>query len=291
MRKTLLFALLVGLLLIGILVWRLVHYSGEIATDLSFGWIAFLARVVPQLDVRWDGVAVLGIGLVGLAVVGHYLLCWLSRELGKGTEQLRRPWRIRWTLALVGLVILMFTAGISMIGVTHQTVWLIRSDEPLFGQEVPRFYATTSAANMNIVGMGVSNHSDVYRRLPTQWRQESDRPRQSWVTKILPFLGYGIDTIDLRRAWDDPVNAPSFRAIIPELCNPEFRTPPLRDERGFGLNHYAGNSRIFDRQERLAFDGVRNGATNILMIGEVNARLCRGVDLRTAEIPPTESTR
>ena len=272
MRKTLLFALSVGLVLVGILVWRFMHYSGEVGTDLAFGWIAFLARVVPDLEVRWDGVAVFGIGLVGLTIVGHCLLRWLSREMGKGTEHSWRPWRIRWTVTLVGFVILMFTAGIAMIGAIHQMVWLFRSDEPLFGQDLPRFYATTSAVNLKIVGLGVSNHSDVYKTLPTQWRLEAGRPRQSWVTQILPFLGYSSESIDPRREWDDPVNAPSFRAIIPELCNPEFRTPPLRDPHGFGLNHYAGNSRIFDRLARLTIDSVRDGAANTLMIGEVNVR-------------------
>jgi hypothetical protein len=271
-RKTPLFALLFGLLLIWILVWPLVHHSGEIALDLSFGWIAFLVRVVPQLDVRWDGVAVFGVGLSGLAIVGHYLLRWLSRELGKGAEQTRRPWRLRWTLAIAGFVIVMFTAGISMIGATHQTVWLFRSDEPLFGQDVPRPYGITSAVNLKIMGMVVSNHSDGHHTLPTQWREEPDMPRQSWVTQILSYLNYSTEAIDRRREWNDPVNAPSFRAIIPEVCNPQFRAPPLRDQHGFGLNHYAGNSRIFDRQERLPIDSVPDRAANTLMIGEVNSR-------------------
>ena len=272
MRKTLLFALLVGFLLLGILVWRGVHPSGEIGTDLAFGWIMFLIRVVPTLEVRWDGVAMLGIGLVGLTIVAHYLLRWLSREMGSGTEHPRRPWRIRWTVAVVGFVILMFTAGISMIGATHQMVWLFRSDEPLFGQDLPQWYGTTSTEHLKMVGLGVSDHSDVYRTLPTQWRAEPDRPAQSWVTQILPFLNYSTDTIDLRREWNDPVNAHNFRAIIRELCNPQFRAPPLRDQHGFGLNHYAGNSRIFDRQKRLPIDSVQDGAANTLMIGEVNSR-------------------
>ena len=52
----------------------------------------------------------------------------------------------------------------------------------------------------------------------------------------------------------------------------EFRNPPLRDRRGFGLNHYAGNSQIFDRQEQFSIDSVRDGMANTLMVGEVNGR-------------------
>ena len=51
--------MIIGLGLIGILFWRLAHHSGEIGTDLVFGWFAFLARVVPNVQVRWDGVAAL----------------------------------------------------------------------------------------------------------------------------------------------------------------------------------------------------------------------------------------
>ena len=59
-----------GLMVAVLLVWRMVHPSGEIGTDLLFGWIAFLARVVPQMEVRWDGLAILGVGLIALIALG-----------------------------------------------------------------------------------------------------------------------------------------------------------------------------------------------------------------------------
>lgn len=264
---------LVGIILVAILVWGSAHHSGEIAASLAFGWIAFLARVGPHLDVRWDGVAVLGLGLVAITLISHYLLRWFARESGRSGEAVPPAWRIRWTVVLVSFVIVMFAAGISITGAAHQLVWLLRSDEPLFGKDLPRSQRGTSAERLRFMRFAVENYSDTYGTLPTQRGENAARPKQSWVTQTLPFLGYSIETIDERREWDDPLNAHNFRAIIPEICNPQFRTPPLRDRRGFALNHYAGNNRIFDRQERLSLHRMQEEAVDILMIGEVNSRL------------------
>jgi hypothetical protein len=88
-------------------------------------------RVVPQLQVRWDLVVSTAIYMLLLVGGGHFFLRWLYRKLQPG----ERPWRIGWTLRGFTLVLLMFVAGIAMVGMTHQTVWIARSPEPMFTQD------------------------------------------------------------------------------------------------------------------------------------------------------------
>lgn len=256
---------------LAVIAWRLVHHSGEVATDLLFGWAVFLVRVIPQLQLRWDGMTVFGIGLLGLVLLSQYLFHWLAGEMPSGADRAPAPWRWRWTIGIVGFVILMFTAGISVTGAVHQTVWLLESDQPLFGQGLP---ATPHGSVRRLEGLeeGLAAYASTWHTLPTHWQASADRPKHSWVTQILLFLNYSTEDIEMDRAWDDPINARHFRAVLPEVCNPQFRTPPLHDPRGFGLNHYAGNTHIFDRSQPVSAERVSAGAANVLLIGEVNSQ-------------------
>src|SRR5690606_3172523 len=156
-------------------------------------------------------------------------------------------WRFRWTIGLLGCVILTFVAGIAMVGITHQFAWLLTAQKPLFGRSL-NVSRTDSKSNMRILGWGVLNASDVHGFPARNVTSRSGVP-QSWVLDVLPYLGAGYETweIDTERAWNDPGNAKHFQSLIPELLNPSFRNAPLRDGNGFGLNHYAGNSELFDR--------------------------------------------
>jgi len=253
-----------ALLAIGGLVLLVADPTDEIIFDIAFGWIAFCVRVLPMLRVRFDGLAVFFVGLIGMMLLSHYLLAWIYRE----TSGEPRSWRIKWTLALVGLVVVMFVAGTSMIGASHQIAWLAQSEEPMFGEELKKH----GGHELRFIHLGVVNSSDVGNTLPTQWRETPNQPRHSWVTQVLPYLNYYSETLDMQREWDDPVNASSFRAVLPELINPELRTPPLRDKEGFGLNHYAGNSRLLDREEKLSADDLRNDQSQLILVGEVNSQ-------------------
>lgn len=249
-------------------IWYGAHHSGQVVAELMFGWIGFLWRVVPQLTVRWDGLVIFGIGLAGMVLLSHSLLRWLTSELRKGAEPPPPAWRFRSTVALVGLILVMFIAGVSMIGVVHQSAWLVQSDEPLFGEALGNPYGGAVRIDLKVLGLGVHNSIYSYDTLPTQWDRE--QPPQSWVTQILFDLNYTNEQIDMTRPWDDPVNAPAFRSVIPKLVNSELRTPPLRDERGYALNHFAGNSLILDQQQKLAIQDITDGTSHTLLIGEVN---------------------
>jgi prepilin-type processing-associated H-X9-DG protein len=93
---------------------------------LLTGWAFFIQRVFPQVRVRWDAVISFVVYAVLLIAGSHLFLSWLYRQMGAG------KWHKRWTLSGFCLVILMFAAGIAMIGVVHQTTWLVRSPLPIY---------------------------------------------------------------------------------------------------------------------------------------------------------------
>lgn len=71
------------------------------------------------------------IGCLALLGVGsHLFLSWLYRS-SDATEGQPRVWARRWTVAILSVLMLMFTAGISVVGATHQTIWLMTSPEPM----------------------------------------------------------------------------------------------------------------------------------------------------------------
>jgi prepilin-type processing-associated H-X9-DG protein len=272
MKKLLLVvAVLAGLIaiFIALRLWQDVHPSGEIGSDLTFGWIAFLWRVLPSVRIQWDGVAIFTGASITLILILHSFLSWLTTATENQESTPKPRWRWKWTIALTAVVLAIFVAGISVVGVTHQSYWLATSNEPLYGLDRPWHFRGYSPNNLKQAALSVHNTIDADNAFPSQWR---NGPKQSWGTQILPYVSY-VDDIDRTLEWNDPKNVRHFRAIIPMLCNPQFRTPPFRDRNGFGLNHYAGNTHLFDRTDRFTFEeAAKGGAANTLLIGEVNTQ-------------------
>jgi hypothetical protein len=101
---------------------------------LLTGWAVFLWRVVPNVAIDWFGVVLALASLAGLAGGMHYFCVWLHREIAlkknardpKAAETRVVPgiWRLRSTLSILGIVVLLFVAGIAAVGSVHQLVWL-----------------------------------------------------------------------------------------------------------------------------------------------------------------------
>ena len=175
-------------------------------------------------------------------------------------------------MALVGFIVLMFVTGIAVTGATHQIAWLFRSPEPLFGESVEQYYHAPSKFNLMELGLGARNFGDVYRQFPSRTAGERTSVPQSWATQIVPFINFSFgNAYDPQLPWDHPQNAHTFRSILWPLINPEFRNPPYHDSRGYALNHYAGNTRIFDSEDT-ARRFARDGEANVLLIGEVSGQ-------------------
>lgn len=91
-------------------------------------------------------------------------------------------------------------------------------------------------------------------------------------------------TIDLTKAWNDPVNLPAAKTLVPLLVTPSGT--PLRDERGFAVTHFAfvrGSEESPGNRddgafplvgaEKLAILDIKDGTVNTLGIGEIHDHL------------------
>ena len=95
---------------------------------LLFGWLHLASAAVAAAQLNWNLVAEAAICVTIMAAGSHWFLAWLFRASGSGEQ---RVWRIRWTGAGMGIVMLMFVIGISIVGITHQTAWLLSSGKTL----------------------------------------------------------------------------------------------------------------------------------------------------------------
>jgi hypothetical protein len=98
---------------------------------LLVGWTVYIGRVMPEIRLDLSGLLMATIALAGVLVLGHFLARWLWRETAIAGLT-RRPWQKRWTASAATVILLMFVAGIAATGITHQSVWLAKSDKPMF---------------------------------------------------------------------------------------------------------------------------------------------------------------
>jgi hypothetical protein len=102
------------------------------ASYLLFGWVRFIQDVVPRITIEWSQVVTIVICIAILSFGLHRFLSWLHLERQRVQDSPpASQWPVRWSLSLVGLVLLLFTAGIAVVGVTHQTSWILTSPEPM----------------------------------------------------------------------------------------------------------------------------------------------------------------
>jgi prepilin-type processing-associated H-X9-DG protein len=121
----------VGLLLLSCVAPQIIMVMFE----LVVGWPMYLARVLPSVRFNLAGLATAAACLLMIVLLGHRFAGWMwsATSAGDGAAAERRPvWRMRWTMGVIAIVLLMFVAGIGATGVGHQTVWLARSERPMF---------------------------------------------------------------------------------------------------------------------------------------------------------------
>src|SRR5207245_1036282 len=191
-------------------------------------WVGVRWRVVPRLSANW-GVVAVGCTAVVLFAAGIHWVGWRSyRTAGE-------KWRLRWTLAAVMMVFVLFAAGVAFIGVVHQTGWLLTSEEPLTGTTLDSPWGARSRTNMQYMGMAYGNAVSAYGSLGDGRVSRSDGAVQhSWETYLLPYIAFDTQAVDFKRPWNDPVNEKNFKSVLWVFINPEFRTVDVVDAKGYG---------------------------------------------------------
>jgi hypothetical protein len=230
--------------------------KGLVLEELLIGWASFMTRVLPQAQVRWDGILTFVIGFVVATVCFHSMVTWFLKERAKasqsrsgiqvklGHDDLKRVWRIRTSLASLTMVLLIFVVGISMAGIVHQTGWLLSSPYPLTVTPI---------------------QSDDDAAMSTYDREKTP-PGLSWVASISVFAGYiGIaDSNDRDLPFHAPANAAYFKRYFPTVLCPS-QGSPIQSQEGFALSHVAANPNLLGK----TFNEVPSSP--FAMFGEVNA--------------------
>lgn len=88
------------------------------------GFALYPARLAGEQAIDWPSTFLCAACLVGLTLGVHYFGQWFAAHRGAAW-----PWRR--TVQFVGIVLLLFVAGIAAIGITHQATWLATSEEKL----------------------------------------------------------------------------------------------------------------------------------------------------------------
>jgi hypothetical protein len=258
-------ALLAGLV-------ALAFWSIDAARALAFGWAQFLIRVLARLT--WDrnavivAVAAFVLFTLGVHWVGRALMRW------RGSE---RRWKAGWSAAVTSAVVIAFAAGICMIGVVHQSGWLMANPEPVMVErEVIRWGSgSTSQIHLNCLSLGLQDCFISSGQFPGL-DSKSGLVLHSWATNAILHYGFSAsddkgDQLDLNSLWNHSKNQKFFRGVNPLLVNPALPAAPVRDSSGYGLAHYAANCRTMRNGVFRPLSEFTDGTGNTILIGEVNA--------------------
>jgi prepilin-type processing-associated H-X9-DG protein len=229
---------------------------------LAFGWIGFLRRVVPQIQVRWDMAASCAVCVFVLVIGSHLFLRWLYRQTAaEGVSADGRRWRWRWTLAGAGLVFLMFSAGIGATGVVHQTAWLATSPVPLVHERTREEASRVKcASNLRQIGQALqlyaSDHGGHYPDdLLTLLINEDLTPGNFICPSSNDMRASGATTREIEDDFKRPSRCSytyfgkGLSIPIPE--NRVIAAEPLENHDGEGMNILFGDGRVefVDKQD------------------------------------------
>lgn len=253
---------------------------------LGFGWAWFAYQLSQQVTVNVPELiwACIALGLFGFGL--HWFCTWFwntlhakpeneeqdSEYLPPSSKPPEVAWRPKWTFALVMVILLMFVAGISMVGATHHVAWMIGSQEELVATGVREAARRANSSNrLREQGIGLHNYHDTHGALPSgATADEQGRLLHGWMTAILPFIERATlsEQIDPQLPWNDPTNAAVFRTVVPSYL---LRYPqvPAHDANGYAMAGYASNQHVMGGTgPGMKLAEMTDGASHTLLAGE-----------------------
>lgn len=122
--------------------------------------------------------------------------------------------------------------------------------------------------NLKQIGLALHNYHDTYGSFPPAFTVDAEGARlHSWRTLLLPFLDQEIlyETIDLTKAWDDPVNQEaSNTSLTVYQCPSAFLDSPVTTYLALTGEEFA-----FDGTSSRMLSDSSDGTSKTVMILEV----------------------
>jgi hypothetical protein len=248
---------------------------------LASGWFFFLQRTTSEITVNAGSIRWFFVALLLLMLFGHWTAVWLTRafqDIASAESAVPNVfrWPLRRSILLIATILSCFTAGVCLVGMAHEFVWIATSKEPLTEIGGPRLAARRSQSKSNLKQLGLAFwnfHDDKATQGFPESITHSDQGelRHGWATALLPYIDQVplYEKIRLKLVWSAAENRPVFQQKISQYSNPAISK--LEDEKGYAMIHYAGNSLVLQPGRKRPIKEITDGTSNTILAGEVNA--------------------
>jgi hypothetical protein len=131
---------------------------------------------------------------------------------------------------------------------------------------------TQSRNNLKQLGIALHNYHDAHQAFPIGATfDDAGRAHHGWQTRMLPYIDQAplSNLINHHAPWDDATNLRAMTVAIPAYLDPNVTEPGV-DPRGYGLSHYAGNSRVLPANASLTVRDVSDGTSYTIVAGQAS---------------------
>jgi hypothetical protein len=115
-------------------------YSYNAILLLLFGWLLFLYDNLHKISCNPAAMATGAVVLLLFTGLAHTIGRWWIGPHFSTAGAEKRSWRFRWTLSVVILVVVMFAAGFSAVGLARHIGWLLTTPNPITMNHTPNPY-------------------------------------------------------------------------------------------------------------------------------------------------------
>ncbi|MBC8291052.1 MAG: DUF1559 domain-containing protein [Planctomycetes bacterium] len=234
---------------------------------LGFGVAAFLVAVLNLLPGFW--------AKIPSTVAGLGALVWGYQSLN---ESKRSPDRAKLKLTAGGGL------AFGLLGMFSGPMYLTAIGENWREEQL----RNAISRNLSQIGEGVEifyEHHSAFPRATYQVDGQIDIPMHSWMSALLPHMGYEqvAGQIDRARPYDDAANFEAMSTVIPTFLVPDVDHQPTL--RGLATSHFAGvggetltaagrvDVGVFSRGVTLNEEALSDGASQTMLAGEITKAL------------------
>lgn len=239
---------------------------------LAFGWVFYFYRVLPQ--VRFSGVGFLTAAIcMGTLAIGlQWFFRWFVRQMPSDvaeTDSSTLYWPPRRTGVILGLVMILFIAGIAVVGIGHQVGWLLSSPGPIVSSSFHSVISRVESQNsLKQMALAMHNYQEMEKTMPPATIfDRQGQPLLSWRVLILPYIEEEslYKQFHLDEPWDSPHNL-RLLPRMPRLYAPRDRSASARPYRT-PYQVFVGKGAAFEGKQGLHLpEDFPDGTANTILI-------------------------